>query len=60
MTFYLDGVAIGSAALVAGEGMPRAWLTTPALSAGTHEITAVYSGDAFYAATTMTGWFDAY
>jgi hypothetical protein len=35
-------------------------VTTPGLSAGTHNITAVYSGDAFYDTFTINGWFDVY
>ena len=48
---FLDGTtALGSAALNAGS----AKLSVPALSIGTHSITAAYGGDATYASSTSS------
>eukprot|EP01037_Dinobryon_pediforme_P015739 gene15739-15893_t len=50
VTFYEDGVSIGSAS-VSGGG---ASLTSPVLTAGSHIFSASYSGDANYSSNTAT------
>ena len=49
MTFLSDGAALGSPVPVAGG---QSSLPTSALTVGTHVITAIYSGDTNYAAST--------
>eukprot|EP01037_Dinobryon_pediforme_P015481 gene15481-15625_t len=48
VTFYEDGVAIGTATVASG----KASLMTPALTAGSHIFSATYSGDSAYQTTT--------
>jgi hypothetical protein len=46
VTFCDGGALLGTASLQWGNGVAQATLTTSLLGAGTHAITAVYSGDA--------------
>jgi YVTN family beta-propeller protein len=52
VTFYGDGVAIGTAAINAS-GVTT--LTVSTLSAGSHTITATYSGDAYFLGSSTVG-----
>ena len=52
VTFFDNGVSIGSAALSAG----TATLSTSALAAGIHPITATYAGDANFTGSTSAAW----
>jgi len=53
VTFTLDGVAAGVAAVTAGNPA-IASITLPALTPGSHSVIATYSGDSYYAASTAT------
>lgn len=50
VTFYDGGTSLGVVPLIAGQ----AQLTTSALNAGTHSITAVYSGDNVFSQSTSS------
>ena len=55
VTVLLDGVAVGVGTVVTGSPS-TATITIPVVSAGSHVVTATYSGDTYYAAsTTSTG-----
>jgi len=46
---FLDGTTVlGSATLTGSNGVSQASLTTSALALGTHDITAIYTGDGVY------------
>jgi len=52
VTFFDNGVSIGSAAVSAG----TAGLSTSALAGGIHPITATYSGDGNFTGSTSAAW----
>jgi hypothetical protein len=53
--FFDNGIFLGSGALDGISGNDQATFSTAALSAGSHPITAVYSGDADFLASTSSG-----
>ena len=61
VTFSVDGVAVGSATLATASsssvntGAFTTYAAPNTLAVGTHTLTASYSGDATYAATTLSG-----
>src|SRR5581483_1011416 len=54
VTFYDGSAALGTGTLAVGAGGDVATLSTSALLSGSHTITAVYSGDVNFAASSTT------
>jgi len=54
VTFTRDGNVLGTAELVTVDGRREASITLDDLAAGTHDVTATYSGDATFAASGST------
>jgi hypothetical protein len=54
VTFTVDGVAEGVEAVTPGAPSSSSSITLPALSPGTHLVSATYSGDTYYATSTAT------
>jgi hypothetical protein len=54
VTFFNDGVAIGTSPLVLVKNKPTTTMTTSALTAGTHVLTAMYLGDATFSSSTSS------
>jgi hypothetical protein len=54
VTFTVDGVAEGVEAVTPATPSSSSNITLPALSPGTHTVSATYSGDTYYANSTAT------
>ena len=52
VAFYVDGAQVGTSAIEVVDGVSTAMFQEAALSAGSHEIAAAYSGDPTFAAGT--------
>ena len=52
VTFFDNGISIGTATVTMTNGVASAVITKPSLTVGTHPITATYSGDTNYGAVT--------
>jgi autotransporter-associated beta strand protein len=57
--FYLDGTAVSTVGLTLVNGALVATYTTKTLTAGSHDIVAVYSGDANVSGSTSADYFAA-